>query len=128
MSEEIWGGLEVKGRATVEDGLQAHMDWLTAIDYIVGDLVISGSTLYRCTTAHTSAVFLSQLAYWTAVASSGVQWIPVNSAISTAPDKLVRLALDAGAGYTITLPAGPAVNDEVEFYHETGDIRQFNVE
>jgi len=46
----------------------AYSAWVTATEYVIGDLVTQGGNYYRCCEAHTSGVFATDLAalYWEA--------------------------------------------------------------
>ena len=47
------------------------LPWVTAITYLVGDIVVVNAQLYRCTTAHTaSALFVTDVADWELLSAS----------------------------------------------------------
>lgn len=44
-------------------------NWITAFNYVVGDVVIESNKIYQANTAHTSTTFASQAAFWTSIAN-----------------------------------------------------------
>lgn len=73
-------------------------DWSAQTDYVIGDLVINGTTLYQCNTNHTSAETFDETesANWTAL--SGVQGEKGNDGISP-----IASVEQTGTGCTITI-------------------------
>jgi len=79
-------------------------DWVTAYAYVVGEVVVSGTTTYRCNTAHTSAAAID-LAKFTAIGSGvGVTrtdsiWVDDQAGASDDAKFLAALAAAAATNY-----------------------------
>ena len=83
-------------------------NWSAQTDYVIGDLVINGTTLYKCNTNHTSGETFDETesANWTAL--SGVQGEKGSDGIS--PTANVT-ATEGGATITITDSSGTTTVD-----------------
>ena len=91
-------------------------DWITDRAYVVGELVVSGGTLYRCTTAHVSGASIS-LANFAALGGSGGAGLPSSFITRTASATVTVgqfVLADATSGpITQTLPTSPSMGDVV---------------
>lgn len=110
------GDVIVQGiTAAMWDGLSGTYaplaaDWTTGRAYVVGQMVLSGGTLYRCTTAHTAGGSFAP-ANFAAVATIAGALSPTSTkttAYTAAVGELV-LADVTSAPFTVTLPSNPAI-------------------
>lgn len=96
--------------------------WATGVIYVVGDRVLQASVLYECNTMHTSGVFATDAAKWTAKSSAWVTStyyyidnIVINSGTAYAcvvGHTSGTFATDLAAGKWVLLPS-PAVQSHV---------------
>jgi len=85
-------------------------DWTTGRSYVVGQMVLNAGTLYRCTTAHTAGGAFAP-ANFAAVATIAGALVPTatkTTAYTAAVGELVQADVTS-AGFTVTLPAAPAI-------------------
>jgi hypothetical protein len=90
-------------------------NWETAFNYAVGDVVIQSNKIYQCNTAHTSSVFLTQIANWTQLAND------VASSTGVLP------LLNGGSNKAATASAGAVVFSDADSFELTsvGTTGQF---
>lgn len=80
-----WDSAEEANWEELSPTINEISNWTVSTDYAVGQLVIHDNKLYRCNTAHTSdsTSFNTDIAYWDAIGSTGIDIWRVNEVYTT---------------------------------------------
>lgn len=80
-----WNNTEEANWEELSPTINEISSWAVSTDYEIGQLVIHDNKLYRCNTAHTSdsTSFNTDIAYWDAIGSTGIDIWRANEAYTT---------------------------------------------
>lgn len=84
-SESTWDATEELNWEELSPTINEISTWTPSTDYEIGQLVIHDNKLYRCNTDHTSdsTSFNTDIAYWDAIGSTGIDIWRANEAYTT---------------------------------------------